>query len=68
MRDPSGVHRWASSGLLALTGGPDRPACTGPALVAERLVALTDEIAKAHEATDTQTTGTEPGNDEEIQS
>ena len=29
---------------------------------------LTDEIAKAHEATDTQTTGTEPGNDEEIQS
>ena len=37
-------RRWAASGLLALTGWPDRPPLSGPAVVADRLAALAQVI------------------------
>lgn len=38
-------ERWATSGLMALTGRPDRPPLPGPAAVADRLAELAAAVA-----------------------
>src|SRR4051812_3516538 len=42
-------ERWASSGLMWLTGWPDRPPLPGPAGVADALASITEHIAQLTE-------------------
>src|SRR4051794_35897592 len=39
-------ERWASSGLMWLTGWPDRPPLPAPAGVADALASITDDVAR----------------------
>ncbi|MCU1487204.1 MAG: CoA transferase, partial [Actinomycetia bacterium] len=43
---PTTTESWARSGLLALTGWPDRPPVAGPAGVADGMRRLADQVGR----------------------